>query len=131
MGGHKTREIWQEYFTYALKGLRLKTPLTEDKKEALNVIFDDICDLKSEDSLFQDILLTFLDELPPENRSEYIGKVTHDIERFTKNFSSANMPRFYKYLNKSSMETLNYLMENADKFDKEHFNAFLRTVNID
>lgn len=41
------------------------------------------------------------------------------------------MPRFYKYLNISDMETLNYLMDNANKFDKEHFNTSLRTVNID
>src|SRR6266487_7116376 len=46
-----------------------------------------------------------------------------------KDFSNANLPRIYIYLNRSETETLDYLIDNADNFSNEDFNDFLRYVN--
>ena len=124
--GIETKKLWYDYFKYALKGLKLSSPLSEDEEDVLKLVFDDILSLESED-----IMLDFLDVVPNDIRKG-IEKIKSYLETISQqNFTNVNLPRFYKHLNKSDTDTLEYLINNAHNFDKEKFDLFLSNANID
>lgn len=113
--GSETKKLWHQHFLYVLKGLKISSTLSVDEKEALNIIFKEIFDLKSDnENMFQDFLLDFLDKIPYEIRNDYIPKTKPYIESILyKDFENINLPRLYVYLNRSDMETVTYLMERS------------------
>lgn len=53
------------------------------------------------------------------------------IEKMEKEgFDNYNLRRFYKYLDRSIEETLNYLTDNAGNFPKDRFEGLLSEINI-
>ena len=123
--GPETKKIWRNYFTYALRALKISSPLLDGQKEALRVIWKDILDLKCNEQLFPELVLDFLGKVPTETRSEYAGEIKSYIEDLMQNsMENPYLPRLYVYLNKSEIETLDYLIHNANKFRAKNLRIF-------
>ena len=60
---------------------------SEDEKDALRVLFDDLLELKNEEGMFVELLSTFLDKIPPDIKSEYIQKVKNILKRYSDQMS--------------------------------------------
>ena len=131
--GNETKKLWYQHFPYVLKGLKISSTLSVDEKEVLNIIFNEIFELKLDDeNIFQDLLLDFLDKVPDEIRNDYISKIKSYIESILyKDFENIHLPRLYACLDRSAMETVTYLIDQAQQFSEKSFNSFIDIVKID
>lgn len=95
-------------------------------------MFNDINDLsKTNVNFFQELMLILLDKMPNEIRMTYISKIRPYIEDMKEHdFTNINFPRFYKYLNKSEIESLEYLLQKAGDLSTEQFDLLLTNINI-
>jgi hypothetical protein len=127
--GNETKELWYEYFAYALKWLKVSSPISQKEKEAIRIVFNDILEFKSNDVIFQNLLLAYLDKIPGEIRNDCIEEIKPYIKTIVeKDFKNVNLPRLYKYLNHPEIETLNYLIDNAGNFDIQQFDNVLSNM---
>jgi hypothetical protein len=124
--------LWRSHFSYVLKGLTFSRPIPEEEKNALRVLFDDLLELKYDKDMFHGLLLDFLDNTPIEIQQEYTEELKSYIETIAKeDFANPYLPHLYRYLHRSEFETLNYLIDNADKFDNDNFKTLMDRSNID
>jgi hypothetical protein len=102
------------------------------EKEALRVIWKDILDLKSDEEMFPELVSNFFGKVPIETGSEYAEEIKRYVEDLMQNnVENPYLPRLYVYLNKSEIETLDYLIHNANKFSSQKFNDFLSNTRVD
>jgi len=127
LDGTETKKLWCDYFKYALKALKVSSPLMEDENDVLKLVFDDVISLD-----FEDVLLEFLNAIPNEVRCGFIEKIKPSIEtRVGQDFANTNLPLLYKLLKKSDTETLTYLIDNAGSFEEKKFDRFFSNTNVD
>jgi hypothetical protein len=129
--GNESKKLCSSYLQYAFKGVTVSSTVSGDEKTALMIIFKEIRDLESDTNLFEELILLFLEKIPKEIRLQYIEEIRPYIENMEKHdFTNNNLPRFYKFLDRSMVESLNYLIENAGKFTKDQFDRLLGNINI-
>jgi hypothetical protein len=132
LSSNETKRLWRVHFKYVLNGLTFSQPISEDEKNALRVLFYDLLELKYDKDMFPELLLAFLDKVPIEIQREYTEELKPYIESIVKEgFANPYLPHLYPYLHKTEIETLNYLINNADKFDNDSFKTLMDRSNVD
>lgn len=122
----ETIRLWYEKFHYVLSWLKISIPIENYEKLMLNDIFETILKLKTNKKEFEDLLLIFLEKIEYNEREIFIERIRDYIERIIYNdFDNENHRRFYKYLNKSDEETLDFLIDNSGSFKEDNFNQFI------
>lgn len=132
LSGNETKKLWYDHFKYILNGLTFSQPISEEEKNALRVLFDDLLELKNDEGIFTELLSSFLDKIPIDIKKEYTEELKSYIETIVnKDFGSPYLAHLYRYLNRSEVETLDYLVNNADKFNQDSFKTLMDRSNID
>lgn len=128
----QTKKLWFDHIKYMLNGLTIPSPIRQDKQGAILTVFNEIHGLKPNESIFQEVILRFLDKIPEEIRPQYIERLRVYIEGMKEdNLTDTNFPRFYKHLRKSEVESLEFLIDKAGDLNKDQFDLLLSNINID
>ena len=106
--GKETIDLWNSYFTYALKALKISSPPSGNEEVLLEVVYKGILELREKNELlFQELLLIFLAKLPQELADNYVMKIKPYIEEVVKkDFENVLMARLYVLLKKPELETV-------------------------